>query len=98
MRGLLEEVALGFLEVGDVERYIEFQFPGHSLPPEFAAVVHAVLTLARELNLPYAAVCLVVNKAAGRGAGPITEADMTAVMATGIDRMCAVFRAFFERY
>jgi 5'-methylthioinosine phosphorylase len=54
--------------------------------------------LARELNLPYAAVCLVVNKAAGRGAGPITEADMTAVMATGIDRMCAVFRAFFERY
>jgi 5'-methylthioinosine phosphorylase len=54
--------------------------------------------LAREVDLPYAAVCLVVNQAAGRGAGPITEADMTQVMATGIDRMRSVFRTFLEQF
>jgi 5'-methylthioinosine phosphorylase len=54
--------------------------------------------LARELDMPYAAVCLVVNKAAGRGQGPITEAEISAVTATGIERMLRVFRAFCERY
>lgn len=32
--------------------------------------------LARELRLPYALVCIVVNPAAGRGAGPLDAAAM----------------------
>jgi 5'-methylthioinosine phosphorylase len=54
--------------------------------------------LARELELPYAAVCLVVNKAAGRGEGPITEAEIGAVMATGVERMRRVFLEFIVAY
>ncbi len=53
--------------------------------------------LARELALPYAAVCLVVNRAAGRGTGPIVESDMAVVMAGGIARMVALLRCFIER-
>ena len=40
-RGLFEEVALGFLEPDDVERYLAMQFPGHAFPPGFAATIHA---------------------------------------------------------
>jgi 5'-methylthioinosine phosphorylase len=54
--------------------------------------------LARELELPYAAVCLAVNKAAGRGQGPITEAEIAAVMATGVERMRRVFLEFILGY
>lgn len=43
--------------------------------------------LARELGLPYAAVCLVVNRAAGRGDGPIDEADIVRVAAQGMHRI-----------
>jgi predicted ATPase len=39
-RGLYEEIALGFLTQADVERYLAAQFPGHALPPAFAAAVH----------------------------------------------------------
>ena len=38
--------------------------------------------LARELELPYASVCLVVNDAAGRGAGPITHEAIAHAVAT----------------
>jgi predicted ATPase len=40
-RGLYEDVALDFLVVGDVERYLELQFPAHKLPADFAATIHA---------------------------------------------------------
>jgi len=43
--------------------------------------------LARELGLPYAAVCLVVNRAAGRGDGPIDEADIVRVATQGMHRI-----------
>lgn len=36
--------------------------------------------LARELDMPYAGVCLVVNAAAGRGDGPITGAEIDAAL------------------
>ena len=36
--------------------------------------------LARELGVPYAGVCLVVNAAAGRGDGPITGAEIDAAL------------------
>lgn len=39
-RGLYEEVALDFLQLLDVERYLELQFPGHAFPVDFAAVIH----------------------------------------------------------
>jgi predicted ATPase/tRNA A-37 threonylcarbamoyl transferase component Bud32 len=39
-RGLLEELNLDFLTRDDVARYLELQFPGHSLPETFAADVH----------------------------------------------------------
>jgi predicted ATPase len=41
MRGVFEEVSLGFLTPADVARYLDEQFPGHAFPPEFAATVHA---------------------------------------------------------
>jgi predicted ATPase len=41
MRGLFEDVSLGFLEAADVARYLDQQFPGHAFPAEFAASVHA---------------------------------------------------------
>jgi 5'-methylthioinosine phosphorylase len=40
--------------------------------------------LARELALSYAAICLVVNPAAGRGNEPITMAQMQTAMANGM--------------
>ena len=40
--------------------------------------------LARELGLPCASLCLVVNPAAGRGAGEITMAEIEAVLAQGM--------------
>ncbi len=40
--------------------------------------------LARELGMDYASLCLVVNPAAGLGAGPIREEDMAAVMQLGM--------------
>ena len=43
--------------------------------------------LARELALPYATVCLSVNRAAGRGEGPISEAEIVQVAETGMHRV-----------
>lgn len=43
--------------------------------------------LARELQLPYAAICLVVNPAAGRGSGVIEHEQITAVIRTGMARV-----------
>ena len=40
-RGLCRELALEFLTRGDVERYLALEFPGHTFPPGFAALVHA---------------------------------------------------------
>lgn len=50
--------------------------------------------LARELNLPYAGVCLVVNAAAGRGDGPITGAVIDAALKRAVldlERLLAAF-------
>ena len=46
--------------------------------------------LAREMALPYAAVCLVVNAAAGRGVGLITHSEIEAVIAGGMARVEAL--------
>ena len=43
--------------------------------------------LARELDLAYANISLVVNAAAGRAAGPITMADIERELATGMARI-----------
>jgi tRNA A-37 threonylcarbamoyl transferase component Bud32/tetratricopeptide (TPR) repeat protein len=40
-RGLLEEIALQFLEPKDVEKYLDLEFPGHAFPAEFARGIHA---------------------------------------------------------
>jgi predicted ATPase len=40
-RGLFEEIRLGFLDAGDVERYLSLQFPVQAFPPDFAASIHA---------------------------------------------------------
>jgi len=40
-RGALDELSLGFLQPGDVERYLAVQFPQHRFPPELAAMIHA---------------------------------------------------------
>jgi tRNA A-37 threonylcarbamoyl transferase component Bud32/tetratricopeptide (TPR) repeat protein len=40
-RGLCHELTLDLLGPGDVARYIDLQFPGHALPPEFSKTIHA---------------------------------------------------------
>jgi predicted ATPase len=40
-RGVCRAVPLGFLGRGEVETYLALAFPGHRLPTEFAAVIHA---------------------------------------------------------
>lgn len=52
--------------------------------------------LARELGIPYAGVCLVVNAAAGRGEGPITTAQIDTAMeraAADLKRLLGAFLA-----
>ena len=39
--GVCREVPLGFLDRAEVESYLALAFPGHRLPAEFAAVIHA---------------------------------------------------------
>jgi predicted ATPase len=39
--GVCRELPLGFLDRSDVESYLALAFPGHRLPAEFAAVIHA---------------------------------------------------------
>lgn len=43
--------------------------------------------LARELNIPYASICLVVNPAAGKSAALITMDDVRAVIGMGMGRV-----------
>ena len=50
--------------------------------------------LARELELPYAGICMVVNPAAGRGAPVIELADMRAVVRNMRPRLLRVLREF----
>jgi 5'-methylthioinosine phosphorylase len=49
--------------------------------------------LARELQLAYASICLVVNRAAGRGEGAISEADIAAVAKQGMAHVETVIAA-----
>jgi len=49
--------------------------------------------LARELGIPYASLCLVVNPAAGRSGGEITLDDIRAVLAEGMEKVCGVLEA-----
>jgi 5'-methylthioinosine phosphorylase len=54
--------------------------------------------LARELELPYAALCLIVNKAAGRGDGPISEGEISRVAREGMGAVGRLLACFFERF
>ena len=53
--------------------------------------------LARELSLPYAAVCVAVNRAAGRGDGPLLEADIVRVAEQAMGRVQQLLARFIER-
>ena len=50
--------------------------------------------LARELELPYAGICMVANPAAGRGAAVIEMADLRAVVVDMRPRLLRVLREF----
>ncbi len=52
--------------------------------------------LARELGLRYAAVCLAVNRAAGRGDGPLSEADIGRVAEQGMPLVARVIASCIE--
>lgn len=52
--------------------------------------------LARELALPYASVCLSVNRAAGRGDGPISEAAIHQIAEVGMRRVERLIARFVE--
>ena len=52
--------------------------------------------LARELGLPYAGVCLVVNPAAGRGDGPITSAGIQAAVERGAGDLSLLLQTFLD--
>ena len=52
--------------------------------------------LARELALPYAGICLVVNPAAGRGDVPITVDDMRTVVRTAQSRLLRLLGACLD--
>ncbi len=52
--------------------------------------------LARELGLPYAGICIVVNPAAGRGSGIIEVADMHAAVEEARPRLLGLLVAFLE--
>ena len=53
--------------------------------------------LARELELPYAGVCMVVNPAAGRGPEVLEVADMRAAVAAGEPRLMTLLSALLLR-
>ena len=54
--------------------------------------------LARELGLPYAGVCLVVNPAAGRGDGPITSAGIEAAVKRGAADLSLLLQTFLDGF
>ncbi len=53
--------------------------------------------LARELDVPYACIAVVVNPAAGKGGQAITMADISAVMAGATPKVIALIEAFCQR-
>lgn len=53
-------------------------------------------SLARELNIPYASICLVVNPAAGRSQGLINMDDIHKVAETGMQQVKAIIAATIE--
>lgn len=53
--------------------------------------------LARELGIEYAAICLVVNPAAGRGSGEITMADIEVVLVQGMEQVKRVLNEAVSR-
>ena len=53
--------------------------------------------LARELEIPYAGVCMVVNPAAGRGSAVLELADMRAVVDAARPQLLGLLRAFLLR-
>ena len=54
--------------------------------------------LARELGIPYASICLVVNPAAGRADGEITLDDIRAVLGTGMDKVRNVLESSLPHF
>lgn len=52
--------------------------------------------LARELGIPYASLCLVVNPAAGKAEGEITMEDIQRVIAGGMDQVREVLAAALQ--
>lgn len=81
--------------------YAGFDGPRFETPAEirFAALAGATVVgmtgcpeaaLARELGIPYAAIALVVNPAAGLVAGEITMAEINAALAAGKSRVLAI--------
>ncbi len=52
--------------------------------------------LARELNIPYASICLVVNPAAGKSASLITMDDIRLVVSSGMSEVKKILRRFCE--
>ena len=40
-RGLCREIRLDFLSAKEVAEFVDREFPGHALPPEFAMMIHA---------------------------------------------------------
>jgi 5'-methylthioinosine phosphorylase len=52
--------------------------------------------LARELDLPYACISLVVNPAAGKSSGIITMAEIEAALADGIGKVREVLVRLFK--
>ncbi|MBL4799191.1 MAG: S-methyl-5'-thioinosine phosphorylase [Oleispira sp.] len=52
--------------------------------------------LARELNIPYASLCLVVNPAAGKSSDLITMDDIRLVVSSGMSEIKTILRAFCE--
>ncbi len=50
--------------------------------------------LARELEIPYASLCVVANMAAGRGEGEITMEEIDANLVTGVENAVRVIEGF----
>ena len=53
--------------------------------------------LARELGIPYACICLVVNPAAGKSEGEITMDYINSVIASGMQQVRDVLAATLAR-
>ena len=54
--------------------------------------------LAREINIPFASVCLVVNPAAGLASEVISLDDIRAVAAAAMARVVRLLDSFFETF